>query len=435
MARSTFTALALAATLGAGPREEEVRKLFAHYSASELPGCAYAVTRDGVALIKGGAGLANLEYKMPITTRTSFYLASLSKPFTAASVLALEKQGKLALTDSIRKWLPDLPEYTEPVTVQHLLNHRGGIRDPMSLAEIAGRRGAAAEEELWRRQKSLDFEPGAYFVYSNLGYELLGRIVEKASGKPLAEYSREAVFLPLGMRRTAFYADRNAVVPYRATGYSAGRDGRFRADGVDRDSVGDGGAYSTIEDLLLWSRWLETSGGAQAKVRSAGVEDYALGLYLGGYRGLPTVGHTGILAGYRADMIRFIDDKLAVICLCNHSGADAHAMTRRIAEIYLGAKMKRPMDEPRTRPAPPADFTPYTGSFANDEVGQRFDFAAEGGKLILRSRQGWRMELKWRGDDTFGVGPWLLHFELGAGRIRLERDGRIRNLVFSTIVR
>ena len=427
--RTVTGLLAIGMTLHGGPREEDVRKLFAHNVTSELPGCAYAVTRDGVMLVKGGAGIANLEYRLPITTRTSFYLASLSKPFTAAAVLALEKQGKLSLADSIRKWLPELPAYTAPVTVLHLLNHRGGIRDPMSLAEIAGRRGAAAEDELWRRQKSLDFEPGAYFVYSNLGYELLGQIVAKASGKTLAEYAKEAVFDPLGMRRTAFYPDRNAVVPYRATGYSAGQDGRFRVDGVERDSVGDGGAYSTIEDLLLWSRWLETSGGPQSKVRSAGVEDYALGLYLNGYRGLPTVGHTGILAGYRVDMLRFIDDKLAVICLCNHSGADAHSMTRRIAEIYLGAKM-HPHIAVDGGTEPPKDLTPYTGSFASEEVGQRFDFAAEGGKLILRSRQGWRMELTWRGDDTFGVGPWQFHFEKGAGRIRMERDGRIRNLVF-----
>lgn len=335
----------------------EVDRLFAEWDKGGGPGYAVAVVRDGRLVHARGYGMADLEHDVRLTPRSVFDIGSTSKQFTAAAVLMLARQGKLSLDDDIRKHLPEMRPYEWPVTVRHLLHHTGGVRDYLTLMRLAGLspRNDYTDRQvvsLIARQTALNFRPGDEHLYSNSGYYLLGEIVRRVSGKSLRQFADEHIFRPLGMKDTHFHDDTTEIVPRRAVGYAPKPGGGFRLDMSIFHVVGDGALYTTVEDLALWDAVFydpsKLAGGADlvrdlqtvGKRNDGEALTYAAGLVVGDYKGLRRVSHGGAWAGYRADMIRFPDQRLTVICLANFANADPTGMAHKVADLYLAGQFK-----------------------------------------------------------------------------------------------
>jgi len=232
----------------------KVDAIFADYDNAESPGCALGVIRDGEFVYRRGYGMANLELGVPISPQSVFRIASTSKQFTAMAIALLAEQGKLSLDDTLKEYYPAYPPWAEEVTIAQLIHHTSGVRDYLTLAELAGK-GDDQDYyttdwviELLGRQRETNFPPGTQFLYSNSGYLLLGQIVERVSGLTLNQFSQQNIFGPLGMEHSHFHDDHTHIVPQRASGYAPTEDG-YRVSETTLDIVGDGSVYTSVDDL------------------------------------------------------------------------------------------------------------------------------------------------------------------------------------------
>ncbi len=327
-----------------------VDAIFADYDSTRTPGCSLAVVQDGELAFARGYGMASLDHGVPLGPASVFRIASTSKQFTAFSIQLLVDRGQVDLDGDVRTYLPELPEYESPVTVRHLVNHTSGYRDYLALNYLAGTRDDdfytdAEVLDLLSRQRELNFAPGSEYLYSNSGYFLLGQIVLRVTGKTLREFAAEEIFAPLGMRQTHFHDDHREIVPGRAVGYSPADGGGFEIDQTTLEMIGDGGVFTTVEDLARWDvNFYQPRVGTGATIErmlergvlsDGEVIDYASGLGVGEYRGLRKVAHAGGFVGYRAQLIRFPDQKLSVICLCNRADANPSRLAQTVADLYL----------------------------------------------------------------------------------------------------
>lgn len=337
---------------GADSLTEKIDRLFVSWDKQDSPGCALGIIQDGALIYARGYGMANLEYSIPITSKSIFRIGSTSKQFTAVCLALLEEEGKLSVDDSIRKYLPQMPEYAEEITIRHLIYHTSGIRDYLTLAAIAGIRedDYFSDQEVvdWlARQKELNFKPGEEHLYSNSGYFLLSQIVKATSGKSLREYAEEKIFQPLGMRHTHFHDDHTEIVKNRASGYAPKKGGGFVIAMTTLPMIGDGGIFTSVEDLFLWDQnFYENKLGNRGRALIDEIQtpgalnngeklDYAFGLGVGEYKGLRIVSHGGAFVGFRAEMIRFPEQRFSVICLANLSTFNPSLMAKKVADIYL----------------------------------------------------------------------------------------------------
>jgi CubicO group peptidase (beta-lactamase class C family) len=301
---------------------EQVDKVFAKWDSTASPGCAVSVIKDGHIIYKRGYGMADLDHDVPITTETVFHVASISKQFTAASILLLAKEGKLSLDDDVRKYITELPDFGTRITLRHLIHHTSGLRDQWELLGLAGWRYSLdliTDDdvlELMSHQKELNFKPGERHVYCNTGYTLLAQVVKRVSGQSLREFTTARIFQPLGMQNTHFRDDHAEIVKHIAYGYVDGRAGDgYRLSVTNFDTVGATSLLTTVEDLARWDEnfYHPRVGDAElvkqqlqrGRLNNGKELDYAFGLQHGKYRGLPTVDHDGADAGYRADLLRF----------------------------------------------------------------------------------------------------------------------------------
>ena len=351
----TFWLIALAVTLSisaaADDKTDKVDMLFEKWDSTVSPGVSMGIIHNGDFIYKRGYGMANLEHNVPITPETVFRIGSTSKQFTAACIAILSLQGKLSLDDDIRKHLPELPVYEKSITVRHLIHHISGVRDYLGLARLSGISGDdffTPEETvaMIARQKGLNFVPGDEHLYSNSGYFLLGLIVSRVSGKSLNAFAQENIFKPLGMKNTHYHDDYTKIVKKRADGHDETEDG-FTILNTTLNHVGDGGVFTTVEDLFLWDQAFynfKLGKELMDMLHRTGVLNdgkklrYAFGLNVGKYKGLKLVAHGGAFVGFRADMIRFPEEKFTVICLANLASINPSKLCRQIADIYMADK-------------------------------------------------------------------------------------------------
>src|SRR6202521_5381069 len=228
-----------------------VDEVFGDLTKSGSPGCALGVYRDGKIIYSKGYGLANIEENVAITPQSVFDIGSTSKQFTATSILLLEKQGKLSDRDDVRKYLPELPDYGQKITILQLLNHTSGLRDYLSLMKLAGINIDSVTTDadalaLITRQKALNFAPGSDFLYSNTGFFLLSVIVQRVSGKSLREFAAENIFAPLEMTHTQYRDDHAALIANRALAYEEreNKDG-YTLDVSYFEQTGDGAVHTS----------------------------------------------------------------------------------------------------------------------------------------------------------------------------------------------
>ncbi|WP_295615112.1 serine hydrolase [Chamaesiphon sp. GL140_3_metabinner_50] len=238
---------------------DKVDRLFTQWDKPDSPGCALGIIQNGEIIYKRGYGMANLEYDIPITPNSVFDIASNSKQFTAMCIVLLARQNLLTLDDELQKHIPEIPQYSHPITLRHLSCHTSGLRDYLDVMEMSGSSGENSylTEELITliaHQKSLNFQPGTEQKYSNTGYFLLGEIVKRVSGKSLRVFAEEQIFAPLGMKNTHFHDDFREIVKNRADAYEPRETGGFQTAMSWADDVGAGFVYTTVEDLFLWDR-------------------------------------------------------------------------------------------------------------------------------------------------------------------------------------
>lgn len=387
----------------AGELEKKVDQIFAAFDKPGSPGCALGVVRNGDFVYQRGYGLASLELGVPLSPGSVFYMGSVSKQFTAASVVLAAELGSLTLDDDVRKWIPELPSYGHTITLRHLLHHTSGLRDVLTLLDLAGGHAEDVHPipefiDLIARQKALNFEPGSEYLYSNSNYVLLAEVVHRATGKPISQFAEENIFKPLGMTHARFYDDHTLVLPNRVPAYASRPDGSFRVNwSTSFDKVGDGGLMSSVEDLLLWDRNFYDNklgkGTLLRELQTRGVLasgkpiDYALGLVISQYRGLPIVEHGGALFGYRTEILRFPEAKFSVITLCNLATANPAAKAHQVADLYLAGQFPAaPASKPQSPPAlAGADVRPFAGTYRNPQDRSFAVITARDGALVIRN--------------------------------------------------
>jgi CubicO group peptidase (beta-lactamase class C family) len=397
--------LTLSSTLASdNDNEKRVDRIFAAYNKPNSPGCAIGVIKDGKFIYSKAYGSANLELGVPLTTQSNFYVGSVSKQFTAATIVLAAEQGLLSLDDHVRKYIPELPSYAEPITLRQMLHQTSGFRDFETLTFLSGRNLGALTStgdvlKLIARQKGLNNPPGEEFVYSNSNYFLLGVALKRATGKSLAEFARENIFQPLGMTHTLFYDDNTVAVPDRVAAYDVSENGKFLVDWSTLfDIVGPGGLMSNVDDLLQWDRNFYSKklgkGTLVRELESDGVLadghhfNYGMGLWLGDYRGLRTEEHSGAMFGYRAELLRFPDERFSVVGLCNVANADVEDLARKVSDVYLADQLGPEAKAAANNAALP-DPRPFAGTYLDPRTHVIYTFTAANGSLM-----GWGSKLQ-----------------------------------------
>lgn len=331
-----------------------ISDVLAPLGGTSRPGCVAGVYRDGSLVASAASGAADIDRRIPLSTRTVFNVASVSKQFTAFAVMLLDRRRALSLDDPVTRYVPELGEVAQPVTLRHLLHHTGGLREYVSLFQLAGhsfteRTTREQAIETLARQRDVNSPAGSAYDYSNTGYFLLGLTVERVSGRTLREFFRDEIFEPLGMVDTTLVDRYPTRIPALARGYSPSGEA-FEVDESRWEQTGDGQVHTTIEDLARWERnFLNAKlGGAEllrmmvepGVLTSGRRIDYAAGLSLWNSRGLPTVSHAGDWMGYTAHYLRFPQQRYAVAVLCNRSDAEPAKFTMTIAERDLASQMR-----------------------------------------------------------------------------------------------
>ena len=318
-----------------------VDRLFRAYQGNQ-PGAVVMVIRQGKPVLVKTYGMADLAAGRPVRSHTNFRLASITKQFTALSIMILKERGRLGYEQSLTDILPDFPAYGRAITVRHLLQHTSGLVDYEDLIPDTATAQVLDRDvlRLMMAQDSTYFKPGTQFRYSNSGYAMLAMIVERLSGRSFAEFLQHAIFAPLGMTNSVAFEKGVSDVAERAFGYHVEAGSvRFSDQSLTSAVLGDGGIYSSIDDLRRWDQALETDQlVSRATLREAwtpNLEHYGFGWYIDAWRGHTRCWHTGSTCGFRNAMMRFPDDQLTIIILTNRREPDVANLAEQIAEWYL----------------------------------------------------------------------------------------------------
>jgi CubicO group peptidase (beta-lactamase class C family) len=368
---SLFLALALSTVSASGQvssgqvSSSQIDSVFASLKSSNAPGAAALVVREGRIVFRRGYGVTDLRTLRPIDAKTNFRLASFTKQFTAACIMLLAHDGKLHYDDHLTDFFPEFPAYGKAITVRNLLNHTSGLEDygellmkqyPDTPPEKVPQILDAGVLKLLEQQTSGKFPPGSKWEYSNSGYAVLAMIVEKVSGKSFGEFLRERIFVPLKMKNTLAYQKGKNEVPHRAYGHTKEKDAWHETDQSPTSAVlGDGGIYSSLDDLAKWDRALRehtllseaemqpaltpvqpTDG--PAKSPEGQTVSYGFGWFLDPYQSHKRMSHNGDTIGFQTTIQRFPDDKMTIIVLANRVDINPEELALKVADLYLETK-------------------------------------------------------------------------------------------------
>ena len=401
--------------------------LATHYP-QDAPGAVAIVVKDGRTVFRRAYGLADLEFGILLEPDMVFRVGSVTKQFTAAAILQLADQGKLALDDDVSKHVEGYDTGGRRVTIEHLLTHTSGVPNYTDMEEWFPH----LSEELTPRQildmfrkKPLEFEPGSRFQYSNSGYLLLGLVIEKASGRPYADYIRQMV-LPLGMRQT-MYDDPVRVMPRRARGYERQSDEWRNARYLGMSQPFSAGALvSTVDDLALWNTAIERGRLLSESSRgrwftpftlsSGRSARYAMGWSITTHEGLPVAEHGGGIPGFACYIIRLPSERLFVAVLSNNGASRPATVAHSLAALAIG----RPFKDPPVVAVPAATLQAYAGTYAMADD-QSITIAVTGGQLTVEQH----------GESTAlaASGPADFFEAGGVRRLTFEPDAATRGMV------
>ena len=436
-----------------------IYELYAPYDRADAPGCAVGIYQNGDMVFSGAFGAANLDYGIPLSDSSRFYMASVSKQVTAAAAGLLVVRGLLDYEARVSDYLGNWPQWAGEVRVKHLFNHTSGLPDIYDLMDIAGISLSNVMDiedymSVFFNGESLKNSPGAAFSYTNSGYTTLARLVEVVTGEDFSVFVEKELLNPIGMTATHFHDDRTRVIPNRVISYAPLAD---LADAFDEDGgasqersqelpvvpfrqtylsnfqgVGPGGLYSSIRD---WRHWEAFWSGdmelpdefsrlrlmmTDREVARGDTLDYAMGLDVEKWQGLWMMGHSGNFMGFRTDVRRFPQTGLALLTLCNRDDSNPAQMNRSLAKILLKDLFE-------------AFLMPYEGTYHNEELLADFGLSVEDGTLNLSRRLSPNGAMSEEALDKWRAGSWLLEFQRDdRGEITglLVTTGRARNVEF-----
>jgi CubicO group peptidase (beta-lactamase class C family) len=386
--------------------DSRIAAIFAPFARTDAPGCVVGVFRAGTVLYAGGFGMADVSHGIPLTDTTRMAIASTSKQFTAMAVLLLEAEGKIRLHDDIRRYVPELPVFGRPITIRHLLNHTSGLRDTWNLFDMAGWRMSDVETQtdlLWllHRQEGLNYPTGTEFLYNNTGYSLLALLVERVSGTTFRRFVTERVFGPLDMAHSDVKEEVGQVVNGLSTGYWGHDPAALREARPPFSFAGPTGVVTTVRDLARWdanfyaprvgTRALLDSMTTPQRLGDGTTIGYGMGLFIGTHRGRRMISHAGSDPGYKADFIRFPEDSLSVVVLCNAFDIAPTPLALQVADLYLptsaGATTVPPVSATEVVPAPDVSsgipVKTLAGLYWDSTSGGLHRFFEENGQLVL----------------------------------------------------
>lgn len=348
------------------------------------------VARDGVVLFNKGYGSANLEWDIPNSPTTKFRLGSVTKQFTAASILLLEERGKLSVSDPVKKYIADAPAAWDKVTIYHLLTHTSGIPSFTGFPDYGPTEAipTTPEKLVARfRDKPLEFQPGEKWNYSNSGYVLLGHLLEKVTGESYEKFVRENIFVPLGMKDSG-YDSNSAIILRRAAGYTPGPAGPQNAGFVHMSIPHAAGAlYSTTEDLMRWEQGL--FGGkllkpeSLVKMTTPFKDDYAFGLSVHNENSHKVIEHGGGIEGFNTEVAYYPEIKLVVVVLGNLNGGAPGDIAKKLAAVAFGEQVVLPSERKEVSVAPKI-LAEYAGTYVMSPTFQ-IVMSLEGERLMTQA--------------------------------------------------
>lgn len=415
-------------------------QLFESWYDPQGPGAAVMVMQNGEIAYAGAIGIENTVGRRPISLHSPFDLASISKQFTAYGIALLIERGQLSLGDDIRRYLPEMPVYGASITVQHLLEHTSGLRDWDGLFALVGREiedGISADDVLAMaaRQQALTFTPGHEQRYSNTGYVLLAKIIERVARQPFDRWAAENIFAPLGMRECGFA--REPAPPARVASYRSRFPKPVPASTERLVTLGSSGLACSAHDLIVWLDNYQNGrlGGEQVRrlvtqvseTPMSSESDYVFGNWHSRRDGHAVVGHQGLSAGFRTSLHTFPDDHLAVIYLANDGNDATYERVRVIENLFLRV-------EPPSVEAPTDDFSPaapaalpneeivqLVGRYHSDELQADYDIVQDGQGIAARHAVAGIVRLFAQGNEAFSSDKWyvpsLTFVRDGSGRV------------------
>ena len=404
---------------------ERVDRIMAEFQGPDTPGAVLAVVKNGEIIFQRAYGMANLTHGIPFVLETRTNIGSTSKQFTAFAIALLAREGRLSLDDDVRKYLPELPDFGEAVTLRHLLSHTSGYREFLNALAMGGWNLERADYihrreivEVVRRQPALQNAPGAEWNYNNTGYALLALVVEKVTGEDFGDWMGNNVFKPLGMTETVVRSDPTEIVPRSAQGYSPAEGGGFREAADIGAAVGAGGIYTTVGDLARWMRNLgsgEIGGRGVLEqmttpfvLTTGDTTNYGFGLIMDRDRGLRRIQHGGADAAHRSHFAYYPDLDEGLIVLTNNGGASG-AVNGRIAEEFFGEHMDvreagAEGDVPTSLDASPFDPASYDPASFDVFVG-RYELEIQPGFILTFRRDGDRLLTEATGQSPVEITP------------------------------
>jgi len=417
-----------------------------------LPGVSLAIVKDGTLVYAKGYGYSNVEHQVPVKPETIFQSGSVGKQFTATAVMMLVEEGKVSLDEKISKYLGEVPQAWQNITVRHLLTHTSGLTDYPDDFDF---RRDYTEDELLKRAQAIqpDFKPGDKWQYSNLGYLTLGILIHKVTGEFYGDFLQERVFKPLGMTTTRIISEAD-IIPNRAAGYRLVKDELKNQDWVSPslNTTADGALYFTVLDMAKWDaalygeRLLKKTSFQQmwtpVRLNNNTTYDYGFGWGFAQINGHRIIEHGGAWQGFTSYIGRYVDDKVTVIILDNLTGGNAGKIGRHVAALYNPELARKAI----------ADKEPEVTSFVKDLVqklsegtsdpnsfttelhGEIFPARAERVARLLKSLGTLnKLELVERGEKgNFRVYGYQLTFQNGSRflKMSLTKESKIAEIAF-----
>lgn len=382
--------------------ESKIDSLFLFY-AHEKPGGQLAISQNGRMIYSKAWGIADLESNVPLTRESLIEAGSVSKQFTAAAVLLAEKQGLLKLDDPVHKYIPELPFYSKPILLRHLIHHTSGLREWSDIAELAGWPGVLSVPDnehvldIIRRQQNLNSMPGTEFRYSNSNYILLAIIIKRASGMAFSDFTKKYIFQPSGMTHSRWRDDFTQVILHRSKAYEV-KNGKFRTSMPDHNIHGAGGLLTTAEDLLKWNEfYISANLGNKAlfdkqtaldTLNDQSINNYGAGLFIDTRSPQkPVFLHGGATNAYRAKLIASPAEGLSIAWLSNTAMLDTTGIDPAAA-VYdiLAAPGEQPV--PEVKPVhsvkiDQAKLKSYAGLYKSAQSDRDVDITMNSQSLLL----------------------------------------------------
>jgi len=464
---SIFISISVSAQSSNDFIKQKINDLFKEFDNQNSPGAAFVIVKDGKIFYKKEYGIANLEYGIPIKSNSIFHIGSVSKQFTAFSILLLEDQKKLSLDDDTRIYLPELNDFGKTIKIRHLIHHTSGLREIEGLLQLCGISTAdlIEEEQLMRlifQQKELNFNSGDEIEYCNTGYILLVKIVEKITGESFSQWTKRNIFQPLGMVNSQFYEDCTEIVKNRAYPYWIPEGEKKLIKGILNYSyVGPTSVFTTSDDMAKWLKnFTQSKVGNEQIINKMLFEtdtlsngeflDYGYGIGVTLHKGHKVILHSGHDAAYRAADLYFPEHKLGIAILSNFYSINPMEYGYKMADMFLEDKTVSHQSEDKKPTAMETEsngklsiqtnnLKEYEGKYYSNELQITYDLKLQDTTLILTF---WRNEdvvLTPKQNDHFTGNQWWArsinfsrneHNEIIGFKLT---SGRVRNLKFQKI--